>query len=57
CQVGSLQSSRGVSGSKERGECVGTRLKEKIYASIKRRKPGVVKAIQTFCKRRSTLRL
>ncbi|KNZ48752.1 hypothetical protein VP01_5432g1 [Puccinia sorghi] len=40
--------------SKERGERVGTLLKEKIYAAIKRRKPGVIKAIQTFCKPRPT---
>ncbi|PLW41068.1 hypothetical protein PCASD_07971 [Puccinia coronata f. sp. avenae] len=39
--------------SKDRGERLGTRLKEKIYAAIKRRKKGVVKAIQTFCKRRT----
>jgi hypothetical protein len=36
--------------SKDRGEQLGTRLKEKIYAAIKRRKNGVVKAIKTFCK-------
>ncbi|PLW29750.1 hypothetical protein PCANC_20873 [Puccinia coronata f. sp. avenae] len=39
--------------SKERAERIGTRLKEKIYAAIKRRKNGVVKAIKTFCKRRT----
>ncbi|KNZ50974.1 hypothetical protein VP01_4149g3 [Puccinia sorghi] len=40
--------------SKEHGERVGTHLKEKIYAAIKRRKPGVVKEIQIFCKQQST---
>ncbi|KNZ52144.1 hypothetical protein VP01_3677g1 [Puccinia sorghi] len=40
--------------SREHGECVGTLSKEKIYAAIKTRKPGVLKAIQTFCKQRST---
>ncbi|PLW56147.1 hypothetical protein PCANC_04706 [Puccinia coronata f. sp. avenae] len=38
--------------SKERGQRIRTRLKEKIYAAIKRQKNGVVKAINTFCKRR-----
>ncbi|OAV85427.1 hypothetical protein PTTG_30530, partial [Puccinia triticina 1-1 BBBD Race 1] len=40
--------------SKDRGERLGTRLKEKIYAALKRRKNGVVKVIQTFCDRRES---
>ncbi|PLW21981.1 hypothetical protein PCANC_04394 [Puccinia coronata f. sp. avenae] len=38
--------------SKDLGKRIGTQQEEKIYAAIKRRKNGVVKAIKTFCKQR-----
>jgi hypothetical protein len=35
--------------SKSRGDRLGTRLKEKIFAALNRRKAGVSNAIKTFC--------
>ncbi|PLW39240.1 hypothetical protein PCASD_05336 [Puccinia coronata f. sp. avenae] len=38
--------------SKSRGDRLGTRLKEKIFAALNRRKAGVSNAIKTFCNQR-----
>ncbi|KNZ49957.1 uncharacterized protein VP01_4670g1 [Puccinia sorghi] len=39
--------------SKDRGDRLGTRLKEKIFAALNRRKNSAVNVINQFCKRRT----